>query len=143
MLTRPRPRPTGTAPLPGGGIVRTRRFVRLPELAPADAPRAAQIANVARESAPTLEQVFRFTHASAHDESTDFRKRDETRDPFAILTVYAINAAIMLFAFPVGFALLVFNILGGENLRTTAHMMGLTGLATALPYLGMSVPFLS
>ena len=79
----------------------------------------------------------------ARDESTDFRDRHEATDTCAFLTVYAINTAVMIFAFPVGFALLVFNILGGENLRTTAHVMGLTGLATALPFLGLAVPFLT
>ena len=48
------------------------------------------------------------------------------------LTVYALNGILMLMAFPIGFALLVFNILGGENLRTTAHAIALTGLGTAL-----------
>ena len=50
----------------------------------------------------------------------------------ARLTVYALNAAIMVFYFPLGFGLLIFNILGGENLRTTAHALALTGLGSAL-----------
>ena len=137
-----RPRPKRPVPLPGGGTVHVRRIGHLPDLAPAAAPAPEPVPRP-EAPAPTLEQVFRLTQASAHDESTDFRDRSEARDPYAFLTVYAINAAIMLFAFPVGFALLVFNILGGENLRTTSHVMGLTGLATALPYLGYNVPFLT
>ncbi len=77
------------------------------------------------------------------DNCTSFRDRPETKDACAFLTVYALNAAIMLFAFPVGFGLLVFNILGGENLRTTAHVMGLTGFLMTLPFLGTPVPFLT
>lgn len=76
--------------------------------------------------------AIRLSHASAHDESTDFRDRPERHDPVACLTVYAMNAAIMLFYFPVGFALLIFNILGGENLRTTSHTLALTGLGMSL-----------
>lgn len=91
----------------------------------------------------TEAHMLRVTSSNICDESTDFRERSETRDPCAVLTVYAITAAIMVFAFPVGFALLVFNILGGENLRTTSHVMGLTGLATSLPLVGMTVPFLT
>ncbi len=141
-LTRPRQKPSGTAPHPGAvaAPVHARRLAHLPDLAPA-ATIPAEPEPVS--APPTLEQVFRFTRASAQDESTDFRKREEARDPCAFLTVYALNAAIMLFAFPVGFALLVFNILGGENLRTTAHVMALTGLACTLPTLGLSVPFLT
>ena len=60
-------------------------------------------------------------------ESTDFTERAETRDPIAQLTVYAMNATVLVLAFPVGFGLLIFNILGGENLRTTAHVLSLTG----------------
>ena len=74
----------------------------------------------------------------------DFRLRAERRDPVARLTVYALNGVILLAFFPVGFALLIFNILGGENLRTTAHTMALTGMGTALAtagYAGQVVGF--
>ena len=74
------------------------------------------------------------THA-IQEETTDFREREETYSAEARLTVYALTAAILLFAFPIGFGLLIFNILGGVNLRTTAHAMALTGMVMAL---GMS-----
>jgi hypothetical protein len=48
------------------------------------------------------------------------------------LTVYTINATLMVVAFPVGFGVLMFNILGGENLRVTAHAMSITGTAIGL-----------
>ncbi len=80
---------------------------------------------------------------SAQDEPTDFRDRAESRDPVARLTVYALNAAVMLFFFPLGMALLIFNILGGENLRTTAHALALTGLGTAIAATGQAGILLS
>lgn len=107
---------------------------RFPSLAPASTDALAH---------KTEAQMRHVTSSNICEESTDFRERSEARDPCAVLTVYAINAMVMIFAFPLGFALLVFNILGGENLRTTSHVMGLTGLATALPLMGMSVPFLT
>lgn len=48
------------------------------------------------------------------------------------LTVYTINAALMVIAFPIGFGVLMFNILGGENLRATAHAMSITGTTIGL-----------
>ena len=131
-------RPEGATGKAEPEAVAVRALDRLPVLAPAE-PSAAMSAS----PRATPEHTLRHDPANIHDESTDFRSRSEARDPIAALTVYAINAAVMLFAFPVGFALLVFNILGGENLRTTSHVMGLTGLAMALPLLGASVPFLS
>lgn len=99
-----------------------RRATLLPALAPAQ-----------RDIAEEMPEEIR----------TSFRDRPEASDFCAFLTVYALNAAIMLFAFPVGFGLLVFNILGGENLRTTSHIMGLTGFLMTLPMLGTPVPFLT
>ncbi|MGI1663382.1 hypothetical protein ACRDNQ_14165 [Palleronia sp. KMU-117] len=95
---------------------------RLPALAPADAPAAPRRAFVGIE----------MRSDAIVDEETRFAHREETKSDVARLTVYALNATLMVMAFPVGFALLVFNILGGENLRTTAHAIALTGLAIAL-----------
>ena len=79
-----------------------------------------------------LRRIFRLSQGSAQDEPTDFADRKEAHDTVARLTVYALNGSVMLFSFPVGFGLLIFNILGGENLRTTAHTMALTGMGTSL-----------
>lgn len=117
-----------------GAIEGTGSKERFPSLVPASTNALAN---------KTEAHMLRVSSRNVCEESTDFRERSETRDPCAVLTVYAINAMVMVFAFPLGFALLVFNILGGENLRTTSHVMGLTGLATALPLLGMTVPFLT
>lgn len=62
----------------------------------------------------------------------DPSQRAEHRDVVARMTVYVMNMIVMVFALPVGLALLFLNILGGENLRTTAHVMALTGLFMAL-----------
>lgn len=101
------------------------RFALLPELEPVES---------AAESRATALGI-EFSSHGIQEETTDFREREESHNATARLTVYAMNAAIMLFAFPIGFGLLIFNILGGENLRTTAHAMALTGMVMAL---GMS-----
>ena len=58
--------------------------------------------------------------------------REEHGDLTARLTVYVMNLIVIVFSAPVGLALLLMNILGGENLRTTAHVVALTGLFIAL-----------
>lgn len=105
------------------------RFALLPDLIPAD--------ELAREEQEGVVNAIErhgihLTARSVQDETTDFRKRAEVDSAVARLTVYTLNVTIMVFAFPIGFGLLIFNILGGENLRTTAHAMALTGLAVAL-----------
>lgn len=72
------------------------------------------------------------SHGSAIDDIFDPNRRDEHRDATARVTVYVLNLIVMVFALPVGLALLCLNILGGENLRTTAHVLALTGLFLAL-----------
>lgn len=69
---------------------------------------------------------------SAVEDVFEPNRRAEHKDFVARLTVYVLNAIVMVFALPVGLALLCMNILGGENLRTTAHVMALTGLFMAL-----------
>ena len=98
------------------------RRSRLPELAPADAPRQDT------KSFGGLDM----TSTAVVNEETRFSKREESRNETAKLTVYVMNAILLVIAFPVGFGMLVFNILGGENLRTTAHVIALTGFAIAL-----------
>ena len=58
--------------------------------------------------------------------------REEHNDLTARITVYVMNLSIMMVTLPLGLALLAFNIIGGENLRTTAHIMALTGMFMAL-----------
>jgi len=80
--------------------------------------------------------VSEATHPSEEMPEQDFAGR---------MTVYVMNATVMVFALPVGLALLLLNILGGENLRTTAHVMALTGVFMALGANGdamSALPFL-
>lgn len=79
------------------------------------------------------------SHDSAIEDVFDPAQREEHADFVARLTVYVMNLTIMVFSLPVGLALLVMNIVGGENLRTTAHVMALTGLFSALALANPSV----
>lgn len=72
------------------------------------------------------------SHSSAIEDVLEPDLREEHSDLTARATVYVMNATIMVFTLPLGLALLAFNIIGGENLRTTAHLMALTGLFMAL-----------
>lgn len=72
------------------------------------------------------------SHNSAMEDVFDPNLRAEHKDFTARLTVYVLNATIMVFTLPVGLLLLLMNIVGGENLRTTAHVMALTGFFMAL-----------
>lgn len=111
---------------------RPRMAKRLPPLAPPE-PQP--------EPSPLVdpEPAFEFSSVSIQEESTNFRDRRESHDPYARLTVYVLTTIVLIFAFPVGFALLIFNILGGENLRTTSHALALTGLGLALFLPGFGV----
>lgn len=98
----------------------------LPDLAPPEVRLQKEKSHIFSSDAITL------SHASAMDDVFDPALRAEHQDLTARLTVYAMNLTVMVFALPVGLALLFMNIIGGENLRTTAHVMALTGLFSAL-----------
>ncbi|MEO9823548.1 MAG: hypothetical protein ABJF50_03905 [Paracoccaceae bacterium] len=72
------------------------------------------------------------SHDSAIEDQFDPNQRAEQNDLTARATVYVLNLCVMVFALPVGLALLCLNILGGANLRTTSHVMALTGLFMVL-----------
>jgi len=80
------------------------------------------------EFAPRIELV----HDSAQDEEMRPERREESTNEIARLTVYVMNIIAMLISFPIGMAVLLFNILGGENVRLTAHAIALAGFASAL-----------
>ena len=69
---------------------------------------------------------------SALDDVLNPHAREEHHDIVARVTVYVMNITVMIMSLPVGLALLYFNIMGGENLRTTSHVMALTGMFIAL-----------
>lgn len=86
---------------------------------------------------PRTESDHRRSHIARirHDLAVQFdelRANPDARNPLARLTVYALNAILLILAFPVGFALLLVNVLLGENLRITVHVLALTGLALSL-----------
>lgn len=83
------------------------------------------------------EQIFSadsitLTHKSAMEDVFDPALRAEHNSAVARATVYVSNMMLMVLAPPVGLAMLLMNILGGENLRTTLHLVALTGMASAL-----------
>lgn len=98
----------------------------LPDLEPADERLRRQRSIIFGSNSINLSQ------SSAMEDVFDPSQRAEHRDVVARMTVYVMNMIVMVFALPVGLALLFLNILGGENLRTTAHVMALTGLFMAL-----------
>lgn len=79
-----------------------------------------------------LSDSISLSHDSAMDDVFDPNLREEQHDVTARATVYVINLIVIVFAMPVGLALLCLNILGGANLRTTSHIMALTGIFMAL-----------
>lgn len=99
---------------------------RLPDLEPAeDRLRDSRHAIFAFDA-------IELTSSSAKDEATTPSLRQEGTSLTARLTCYTMNAILLVMAVPVGAALLTFNLLGGENIRITAHAIALTGMAMAL-----------
>ena len=82
------------------------------------------------------------SHSSAMEDVFEPSLREEHLDTTARATVYVLNLIVMVFSLPIGLALLCMNILGGENLRTTAHVIALLGLFTALGGMDGVTPFL-
>lgn len=108
------------------------RAINLPDLEPVQHVRRRRRSSRVLSRPLELSPVIELIHDAAHDEAFTPEAREESQSEVARLTVYALNGILMIIAFPIGMALLLFNIIGGENLRTTAHVMALTGLAFAL-----------
>lgn len=85
-----------------------------------------------QKSSIFLADSINLSHGSAMDDVFDPSLRAEQNDLVARSTVYVMNMIVLVFAMPVGLALLCLNILGGANFRTTAHAMALTGVFMAL-----------
>lgn len=88
-----------------------------------------------------LADSITLSHSSAVDDVFEPHLREEHQDLTARLTVYTLNLIVMVLAMPVGLALLCLNILGGENLRTTAHVLALTGMFIGLAASGAAQAF--
>jgi hypothetical protein len=93
-----------------------------PELEPADCGR----------SPSGLSRRINLIGAKLASQFQEIRENPDTDNALSRLTVYALNAVLLVLAFPVGFGMLMFNLLVGENLRTTIHVLALTGLAVTL-----------
>ncbi len=98
----------------------------LPDLEPADDKLRRMKSHIFSADSIAL------THESAIDDVFDPAKREENKSSVGRATVYVSNMMLMVISPPVGLGMLMLNILGGENLRTTLHMVALTGMATAL-----------
>lgn len=70
------------------------------------------------------------------------RRSDPARLPVQ-LSAYTMSLTMMVFSFPVGFALMIYNILGGERLRTTALALALTAAGYGLYRSGIAEQVLS
>ena len=77
-------------------------------------------------------ETINLIHQAADDDPIGVGNREEHFDFVAWATVYVVNAIVMVMSLPVGLGLLCFNILAGENLRTSLHVVALTGMAIAL-----------
>lgn len=91
-----------------------------PELEPAD--------NARRSRTETFGEALHEMRAQFHE----ILENPAADIPLARVLVYSLNLVLLILAFPVGFAMLIFNVLGGANLRTTVHVLALTGLAMTL-----------
>lgn len=94
----------------------------LPDLAPAEGAHV-------RRSRP---EQFSAVVARLQTQFREVLADPDIDNPVAHGIVYFLNVVLMILAFPVGFALLIFNVLRGESLRTTVHVLALTGVAAAL-----------
>lgn len=109
--------------------VQSRPAANLPDLEPPEEPET----RLQRERRSIfMSDTISLSQDSAMEDQFDPNQRAEQGDMVARATVYVLNLCVMVFALPVGLALLCLNILGGANLRTTAHVMALTGLFMVL-----------
>ena len=95
----------------------------LPDLAPANSPEAPPARGAVARAAIAAQRYVRI------DTSRLIATRPEASDPKGRLLVYTLTTALLVLAFPVGFALLIYNILGGEDLRATSGVIAVTGVS--------------
>ena len=98
----------------------------LPDLEPPEERLRTEKTRIFSSDAITLSRAYTM------EDVFEREAEDERIDMPARLTTYTLNLTIMVFNLPVGLALLCMNVLGGVNLRTTAHAMALTGFFSVL-----------
>jgi hypothetical protein len=78
-----------------------------------------------------VEATTRVKRHSVHRKPADWNELPSR------LTVHVFNTTLMIFALPVGLAVMAYNLAFGEDMRRTAHFIALTGLAMSLSNAGM------
>ena len=112
-----------TRAVPSGGSI---GHASLPELEPPENRLQKARSHIFSADAISLSRL------PAMDDAFEAHQRLEPSDIVARLTVYVINLIVIVLALPIGIALLCLNIVGGENLRTSAHVLALTGMYMGL-----------
>lgn len=97
-----------------------------PDLEPAD-DRLRRLKRQIFES-----DTINLVHQAAYGDSIGVENRAEHFDIVARATVYVVTMIVIVMSLPIGLGLLCFNILAGENLRTSLHVVALTGMAIGL-----------
>ena len=111
---------------------------RLPDLEPPEERLRRQKSSIFAADSIALTDV-----AHMQDVFDATQQPEEQLDTVARVTVYTLNLIVLILAMPVGVMLFFLNILGGENLRTTAHTIALVGLFSALANMNGALPILS
>lgn len=110
---------------------------RLPDLEPPEERLRRQKSSIFSADSIAL------SHVANMEDVFDQAPPEEHLDTVARVTVYTLNLIVLILAMPVGVVLFFLNILGGENLRTTAHTIALVGLFSALANMDGALPILS
>ena len=101
------------------------------------------VANVVADPpAPILSEMDRIRTA-LYPPETEGNPRGRDQSPQIRLAVYAVNGSLIMVSPPVGAALLVYNFLGGEDLRATARAMAITGTLFGLTSVGIAQQMLA
>lgn len=110
---------------------------RLPDLEPPEERLRRQKSTIFSADSIAL------SHVATMEDVFDQKQPEEQLDTVARATVYTLNLIVLILAMPIGVMLFFLNILGGENLRTTAHTIALVGLFSALANMDGALPILS
>jgi hypothetical protein len=94
----------------------------LPELAPANTTEAPPRRGALVRAAIVAQRYVKI------DTSRVVALKPEATDAKGRLLVYTLTTSLLFLAFPAGFALLIYNILGGEDLRATSGVIAVTGV---------------
>ncbi|MEO0944505.1 MAG: hypothetical protein AAFY06_06625 [Pseudomonadota bacterium] len=110
---------------------------RLPDLEPPEERLRRQKSTIFSADSIAL------SHVATMEDVFDQKQPEEQLDTVARATVYTLNLIVLILAMPIGVMLFFLNILGGENLRTTAHTIALVGLFSALANMEGALPILT